>query len=759
MTDAFMLGLVQNVSLLLAMALLFDSAGARWRPKSMSMWQVPFGLLIGGIGVAIMLSPWVLMPGVVFDTRSVLLGISGLFFGVVPTTIAMLMTMAFRIYQGGAGVLMGCLVIVSTGTLGVAWRQIRRTPIAEITPGELYGFGLLSHLVMLLCTLALPSDMVRPVLSSIALPVLLIYPLGTVLLGQLMANRLRQETATEELRRRESRLRSLVEILQRPAANTGEYLQNALEEALALSGSSLGYVYAPGDNAGEFVLQVVARSAGTLPKGGSPASRIIVDESPLWNEAVRKRAPVIGTSPSHASLASGHFMALPIYSSERLVALVGVANKTEQYTESDALQLTLLLDSVWKLVERKHIEESLREAEARAEAIIQNLPNGLIHVLDRDLRYLYNAGVGMQRLGLTNETMVGKSIFDVLEPGTATHLAAACQRVLSGESVQLEGEFGGESFLVHAAPLRDAAGQVNRILALSINITDRKRAEMQLLEAQAELREMLTASDRSRRALLSLVEDQRQSEERIRELNSDLEQRVHDRTAQLEAANQELEAFAYSVSHDLRAPLRALNGFSSALLDDYHDSLDEQGQHFLMRIQEASRRMGQLIDDLLRLSRVTRRELKREDLNLSQLAEEIAEELKAQDPDRSVDFLITPDLTVQADPHLMRIALENLLNNAYKFSAKTQHACIQVGAVEQNGQPTYFVRDNGVGFDMTYVNKLFAPFQRLHSPEQFAGTGIGLVTVQRIITRHGGRVWPHAGVNEGATFFFTLGTG
>ncbi len=232
--------------------------------------------------------------------------------------------------------------------------------------------------------------------------------------------------------------------------------------------------------------------------------------------------------------------------------------------------------------------------------------------------------------------------------------------------------------------------------------------------------------------------------------------------AKLIEVNQELEAFAYSVSHDLRAPLRALDGFSAALVSTYSEQLDEQGQHYIDRIQEASRRMGQLINDLLNLSRVTRRELNRQKVDLSALAHDVAASLQSQDPDRNADFQIAPDIIVQGDPHLLRIVLENLLGNAWKFTRpcldqEKRQTRIEVGVVEQSGQTVYFVRDNGVGFNMEYADKLFSPFQRLHGMREFPGTGIGLATVKRIISRHSGRIWPEAAVDQGATFFFTLG--
>ena len=237
----------------------------------------------------------------------------------------------------------------------------------------------------------------------------------------------------------------------------------------------------------------------------------------------------------------------------------------------------------------------------------------------------------------------------------------------------------------------------------------------------------------------------------------ELAEHVRDRTAQLEAVNQELEAFAYSVSHDLRTPLRALDGFSAALLSQYQDQLDEQGQHYLTRIQAASQRMGVLINDLLNLSRVTRQEMVRKQVDLSDMAQEIVDELKIGAPNRLVEFVIAPGITARGDDHLLRIVLENLLKNAWKFTASRPQSRIEFQMTRTSGEPVYMVCDNGVGFDMAYADKLFTPFQRLHAMNEFPGTGIGLVTVKRIITRHGGRIWTEAVLDQGAFFYFTLG--
>ena len=268
--------------------------------------------------------------------------------------------------------------------------------------------------------------------------------------------------------------------------------------------------------------------------------------------------------------------------------------------------------------------------------------------------------------------------------------------------------------------------------------------------------EQLVRARRDRERIEAGAEEISALNRQLTEVNEELEERVAKRTSELQSSNQELEAFSYSVSHDLRAPLRTIDGFSLALEEDFAEKLDDQGRDYITRVRNGVQRMGTLIDALLQLSRVTRSEVQREQVDLSQLATLVFREVEIADPERRVEWSAQPGLTAEADPRLMRIAFENLIGNAWKFTARTPGATISFGSSPRDGRTVYFLRDNGAGFDMKYVDRLFTAFQRLHGEREFTGSGIGLATVSRIVRRHHGSIWAEAEPGKGATFFFTL---
>jgi PAS domain S-box-containing protein len=375
------------------------------------------------------------------------------------------------------------------------------------------------------------------------------------------------------------------------------------------------------------------------------------------------------------------------------------------------------------ITERKRAETDLRSKERAIAASINGMAFSDLHGV---ITYANEAFVSMWGYRRADE-VVGLTIPDLLQnPDDAAPVLQQLsqQGGWNGELVARRTNGSAFYILVSATLIRDAAGQPSQLMASFLDITARKHAE-----------------------------------DTIRALNAELEQRVRDRTAELETANRELESFSYSVSHDLRAPLRSIDGFALILTEDYQAQMDDSARSHLARIRKASQHMGVLIDDMLKLSRMSRAEMRRQKTDLSGLAREIVTELERAEPERRVTVTITPSLQAECDTELLRVVLQNLLSNAWKYSRRTAQAQIEFGETAYEGARCLFVRDNGAGFDMQYAKKLFTPFQRLHSAKDFEGIGVGLATVARIVHRHHGRIWAQAEIGHGATFYFTLGDG
>ena len=379
------------------------------------------------------------------------------------------------------------------------------------------------------------------------------------------------------------------------------------------------------------------------------------------------------------------------------------------------------------ITERKKIEEALHQSEEKYRTLLESVQEGYFELdlagnftffndaLCRIYNYAKEELMGMNYRHYT-DTQTGKNGFHEFNKVYKTG------EPLKGFTWPVTGKDGTKRYLETSASLmKDSSGKPIGFRGIIHDITARKHAE-----------------------------------EELNHYRERLEALVHERTIKLEASNKELEAFSYSISHDLRAPLRSIDGFSQALLEDCEDVLDEQGKDYLFRIRAATQRMSTLIEDLLNLSRITRREISMEKVNLTRIVRSVINELQNSQPRSNVKIKIADGLEDIADPRLISIALENLMSNAWKFTAKQSEALIEFGSRNEGGKKIYFIRDNGAGFEMTYMDKLFAPFQRLHTIDEYPGTGIGLATVRRIIHRHGGEVWAEGKTGEGATFYFSI---
>jgi PAS domain S-box-containing protein len=670
----------------------------------------------------------------------------------------------------------------------------------------------------------------------------------------------RQVVAEKTLILNEARLEALYRLNEMEEKTIHEITDFALDAAVRLTKSTIGYLAFTNDD--ETVLTMYSWSKGAMAACTIADKPLVypVASTGLWGEAIRQRQPIItndyaAPNPCKKGYPTGHVpvsrhMNVPIFDGDRIVVVAGVGNKEQEYDETDVRQLTLLMHGMWRLIQRKRMDDALRESEERYRRIVETAQEG-IWLLDATMATTYvNQGMA-DILGYREVEMVGRPLFDFVDDSCREIVQSQIEQRKNGhkgkyEVVMLRKDGEKMWVSVSSSPIFDQSGTFSGAIAMLSDISVRKRMEEKLRASEETLRvtfnnahdaifihelngDIIDVNDKmlemygvdrdtaislsitdhysgpdnplervpviwqkviegenqlfrwqarriddgsffdaevslrritlnQRHAILATVRDiteRKRAEQEIECLNTNLAARA----AELEAANRELEAFNYTVSHDLRTPLTGVKGYCELLQELCGNGLEVRCQGYIREILAAARHMDQLISTLLDFSRLTRSEFSREMVDLTGLATAIAGQLQMNDPHRSASFVIAENLASPGDTRLLRTVLENLLGNAWKYTGHREHAHIEFGTTILSGIRAYFVRDNGAGFDMADADKLFLPFKRLAGAAGCTGFGIGLATVERIIRRHGGQVWAEGAPDTGATFYFTLDRG
>jgi PAS domain S-box-containing protein len=822
MTATVFTTLILNAALLMAVVLVLDLVAAR-RPLD---WLIhrPWlaGILLGTLGIGVMTVPLTLVPGLVFDVRSVLLAVSGLFFGALPAAVAMALTAAYRLSLGGVGTWVGVAVILASGLIGLAWRYGRRPTLEAMGWRELYVLGLVVHVVMLVLMLIMPWELAREAWVAIGLPVLVIYPLLTAALGLLLSVRLARQNVNQGLKESGDRLKLALE-----AANQGIYdLDVCTGEAIVSPEYALMLGYDPA----RFHETNAAWIERLHPDDHERVTQVYLDyiagRIPEYRVEFRMRT------------ASGDWK-----------WMLSLGKVVERDAEGRPLRM---LGTHTDITARKQAEAALRESREQMQLFIEHAPAALA-MFDRDMNYLNVSQRWLTDYGLGGADIIGRCHYEVF-PEISERWKQVHRRALAGEVIRAEDDpFERSDGTVQwlrweVRPWYCSEGRVGGIVVFTEDITARKQAEEALRQSEERLQDALNyarigywelrrdgqalwskqiyqlfgvpadfqpslegfyevahgsdcpavieslqrslatgvehhvefrmlhqedgverwlecrgkpimGKDGVPEKLVGFMQDitgRKHTEEEIQRLNTDLERRVAERTAELTVANRELDAFAYAVSHDLRAPLRAMSGFSHALAEDFGDQLQGEALRYLEQIDTASGRMSELIDGLLALSRSTRGEMRHEAVDLSTLSRRLLDDLARGDPERRVVVEVEPGLMAWGDGRMLEVVMRNLLGNAWKYSINAPTPNIRVVAEARNGVGHFCVADNGAGFDMSHAGKLFQPFQRLHRQDEFPGLGIGLATVQRIVHRHGGVIEARGWPDKGAIFCFSL---
>lgn len=532
--------------------------------------------------------------------------------------------------------------------------------------------------------------------------------------------------------------------LNTPSSSIQDIAYIVMDSAKSLTQSEHGYVSSIDPKTLDSIAYTLTRMMGKECSVGDENRRIRFPIGAdglypsLWGHTLNTREAFLTNAPhkheASRGVPGGHipirnFLSVPAIIGKELVGQIALANSSKDYKYRELQAVKRLAELYAMAVQRKRAEEALKERTYQLNERV------------KELDCLYSTSNLIEKQDISIEEILQGTV--KLMPPAWLYPKITCARVVLKNQIYKTNNFKETNW----KQVSDIIVHGDRVGGLEVYYLEEKpeRDEGPFI---AEERSLINAVAER----LGKIIERKLAEEEIQKLNRSLKAK----TTELASANKELEAFSYSVSHDLRAPLRAIDGFSRALQEDYDNKLDESGKDYLRRVRAATQHMRELIDDLLNLSVVMRTEIKREKINLSEMVQTISLELQKIKPGRRVEFIIQKDVIAYGDGRLLHAVLENLLGNAWKFTEKHSKAKIEFGTKHKEGQMVYFVRDDGVGFNMTYANKLFIPFQRLHSTAEFPGNGIGLTISCRIINRHGGRIWGEGEVEKGATFYFTL---
>ncbi len=857
MNETFIIGLVQNIALLLSFSMLHDYFLAYFLKKNRITYNIVAGTLLGGIGMMLIITPWSLEPGIFFDTRSIILSVSGLFFGPVPTAIAMAITSVFRFYIGGDGVWMGIAVILSSGFTGIAWRSFFSKWNQHHTGFHLILMGLTVHLLMLSCTLFLPAGSRLNVLDQIFIPVLFIYPVATYLLGQLLVFQRKNINNRNELATSEKRWKYALEGAGDGVwdwnTKTGECFYSKNYKAMLgystddvvnnidewsrrlhfedkdrvlqimddyLMGKINEYQaeFRMRNKSGNYLWILARGKIVDRNENGEPI-RVIGTHSDISQRRLNEEQKRATESKYHRLLENmmDGFVFVTLngqitdcnesYCKMLQYSLVELKTKTYQQltpakwhkAEQEIVENNILpkgysgvyekeyirkdgtvfpvelssflarniygeIEGVWGIVrnisKRRETENALHETNEYLESLF-NYANAPILVWDNNMCITrFNKALEKLTNYKANE-VIGRKIDAFFYTQAHSQSIDYFTSVFSENRLSaLEFEIvckGGQRKLLlwNMAKVFDLSKEnVIATIAQGHDITDRKKAEedVKRLNVQLEAKVMKKTQmleirsaelANNEKALINLIED-------LNFKTEELEQKSID----LKATNSELEAFSYSVSHDLRAPLRAINNFASILDEEYASNLDDEAKRICAVIDENTKRMGSLIDDLLAFSRLGRSDINIMPVDMNAMVNGVVIECVPENS--NIQLHIGPLHSASADSNMMKQVWINLISNAVKFSSKTENPQISITSIEHSNTIAYSVQDNGAGFDMQFADKLFGVFQRLHSLREFDGTGVGLAIAKRVVERHGGTISASAEVGKGAEFVFIL---